>query len=316
MPFLVNGEKVNLKDKDSEFAKVYQASLKALKSSLYAKKGSITFKLTSNFNRQENDLHRGSRMAFTGNLSLMLKKYYVAKEFAGTVQYYSSESVSASNVVSYLPRRFDITGRGKTFSIAHNEELLFFLIFVMPGCGRVPQFNGLQNKGAVLPQYYLFDENTNAEVSITDEKLLTRIKFMIVDEELGLGEDRIRALAEFYGVNVSEQHTLDKVRVDLMAAVIKKTSTGYNTKLLNDFMTQVKSDGKVDAVILARKAAKSGIITLKKTPKTQKWIIATIDGESQEICSVGKLEDPIMGLAAYLMNNEKEFIELNELLGK
>jgi hypothetical protein len=123
---------------------------------------------------------------------------------------------------------------------------------------------------------------------------------MIDDDELGLPEERLRAIAKAYFVPNVDDLSLDQVRVVLDLEVRKDRQNGLQRFIdMSNTEDLIKNRGKV------RTAIDEGIV--KFSPKEKMWAFVNEDKSLDPICKVNKIE-PQAGLVEFY-GGDKDFAQ-------
>lgn len=207
-----------------------------------------------------------------------------------------NESRSPQGIVRYMPRILAFQG---SWSITDLElDLLYFLYFKSPYCENGHLSKIEDGRQAKKPYFTIEDLVKAASEKVNTRKLMARVNTLIDDDELGLPESKLRALAKAYFIPNVDSLTLDQVRVVLDLEVKRDKQNGLQTFIkMSDSSAIIQVRGKI------RTAVDMGIVRFNPTKK--QWNFVNEDKTEEPICKVNKIE-PQAGLVEFY-GGDKEF---------
>lgn len=174
-------------------------------------------------------------------------------------------------------------------------DLLYFLYYKSPYC-----MNGELDQRQKKKAYFEIEDLAQAAThKINTRRLEGRVRTLIDDDDLGLSERKLRAVAKAYFVPNADMLTLNQLRVVLDLEVRKDRKTGFQK-----FLNMVNADEMIKNRGLIRTAADEGVV--RWDLKTKTWHFAHEDGGTKKgdpICKVNKIE-PMAGLVEFYNGND------------
>lgn len=204
------------------------------------------------------------------------------------------ETVSEKGQKKYMPRVIPFQG---DWSITDLDiDLLYFLYHKSPYC-----VNGtVDEKQRKKPYFEIEDLRIAATQKVKDRKMRSRVATLIDDDELGLPETKLRALARAYFVPNVDKLSLDQVRVVLDLEVRKDKREGLQKFIdMSDATELIQLRGKI------RLAIDQEIVRFM--PKIKTWVFINEDETMDPICKVNKIE-PQAGLVEFY-GGDREFAQ-------
>ena len=147
-------------------------------------------------------------------------------------------------VHKYFPRRFNFQGNT---SIPETQlEFLYFLYYKNPHCG-----NGALPKDQRKTVYYIIEDLLKIAQKRVDSRAATaRYEVMVFDDELGLPEHRLRAIAKAYFIPRVDDLQLAQVRVAIDVEVRRDMKKGIpNFIEMSNSDEYIKLRGKIQIAI-------------------------------------------------------------------
>lgn len=150
-------------------------------------------------------------------------------------------------------KRLNFTG---TLLLNEKEiDLIFFLTCISPFCEN--PLEGQPSKGR--KHFMIEDKEESARHNIENEQKLARAKFMIIDREQGLSDDKIREIAESYYIPGINEMKPDEIRW----AVHEKVLKPFSSDKIDDFFERTKAGKDFEDNAIVRQALDNNIIMLK-----------------------------------------------------
>ncbi len=203
-------------------------------------------------------------------------------------------------VKTYTPKSLRFNGR---LNLAETDaELAWFLYTKSEYCK-----GGLNQKGKTY-KFMFEDLITDAERQAEVEGVRSQVKSLIYGKEMGLSEERLRAVAKAYFIKNVDLLSFGQVKVAIEHQVNRDPANG-----LQKFIEMTKGDELIN--IRMRMQNLMDAKKLKYDPTKKEW--AWIDGDKkiESICKVAPGTNATDVLYDYYMGN-KDFQEVVEAVEK
>ena len=205
----------------------------------------------------------------------------------------------------YNPVRIKLRSH-MSVSLEKDADLAYFLFACSPHC-----VNGLNRNERVTGYFHIKDETREARERITASRNVDRARFLISNEEGngGLSEDKIRVVAESYGMagamDVKDGYV---VRVWLKDYVDKLMR--HDKFIIDIGMAEVDEFAEI-----VKKAQQLGFLEMRPDKgNTKRWFLVLPEGEDN-ICSASFGKGAEETLTAYLRKNPDTVAQLKALVG-
>ena len=202
-------------------------------------------------------------------------------------------TMDTSNRTKYFPRRLNFTGN---IVIPETElELLWFLYWKSPHCKN----GGLGEKQRRKIYFEIEDLVKIASGKVALKAITARYEVMVYDQELGLPEHRIRALAKAYFIPRVDDLEIDQVRVAIDFEVKRDPRQG-----IQNFIEMSNSDEYIALRSKIQMAIDKDIIIFVPRDRVWSWKGDPQYKESdEEICRVLSKADAKQALIDYYEAN-------------
>ncbi len=204
------------------------------------------------------------------------------------------DTVNPQGQKKYMPRVIPFQGDWAITDL--DIDLLYYLYYKSPYC-----VNGaIDEKQRKKPYFEIEDLRIAATLKVRDRKMRSRVATLIDDDEMGLPETKLRALARAYFVPHVDKLSLDQVRVVLDLEVRKDKRDGLQRFIdMSGATEMIQLRGKI------RSAIDQGIVRFM--PKVKTWVFINEDETMDPICKVNKIE-PQAGLVEFY-GGDREFAQ-------
>lgn len=221
----------------------------------------------------------------------------------------NNTTLDAVGRTKYYPRRMAF--QGNSVISETNLELLYFLYWKSPHCK-----NGGIDENQRRKIYFMIEDLVIiAEKHVSARAIKARYDVMIYDDELGLSEHRLRALAKAYFVPRVDQLTLAQVRVAIDHEVLRDQRNG-----IQNFIEMSNSDEYIRLRSKLQMAIDNEIIIFIPRDRIWAWKGNEEYGQKkrlEDICRILSKADPKQALIDWYEANldfkERLNSELEEL---
>lgn len=276
----VNGQKLNLKDREQAIVRDYIKKTDFLKSQ--AK--SYTFRFPDNVGLKADPRDPDSRDEQpAGYMFKNFQPYDFGPETV-EMQYYETSRVDEKGVTTFLPRYQNIKGE-ITLDVNTKIDLIYFLIYVSPYCKLNEQFPG-QNKIRRHTYYVIYDRISEVSKEVEQEEKLAEVKTLIFSKKNGIPPDMLREIASGYGFRVKDVSD-DDVKKLVRDHVLRRKNGVYQWAVIDEFLASPTKQEFLQISATVQKALDLGIIEF--TPgagKTRKGHWSYTSGDKVVICDV------------------------------
>lgn len=219
----------------------------------------------------------------------------------GTEQWRYAENViiKEHGLKKYTPKNIRFNGR-RAFEET-DIELVWFLYTKSPYC------KGGPNAGKTI-KFMFEDLITEAEIKAERENVQSTVKVMIYNQDLGLSEARLRALAKAYFIKNVDNLTFPQVKLAIEHQIVRDHKNGYKK-----FMDMTQMDD-----LIAARGRIQGLVDknfLKYDVVKREWLWLEDGKKASRIVKVASGTDPNDSMYDYFMGN-KEFQETVDLVEK
>jgi len=185
-------------------------------------------------------------------------------------------TIDTSQRTKYFPRRLNFTGN---FVIPETElEMLWFFYWKSPHCKN----GGLDKKQRKKIYFEIEDLVKIAEGRVALRALTARYEVMVYDQELGLPEHRLRALAKAYFIPRVDDLHLDQVRVAIDVEVKRDLRNG-----IQNFIELSNSDEYITLRSKIQVAVDNDILIFVERDRIWAWKgDPQYERKNEEICRV------------------------------
>ena len=247
--------------------------------------------------------------------------YVIPGEGNYRVTLYKSATESPNQGKTYSERSMSFTDK-LSLDPDIDYEKLWFMLIVSPFCEPLDILKKWNNKKRNYIIYYVVDKAKDAKVDMKIEQLVfsARMKVMAKEEDGGMNEEDLRAIASTIGVVNASEITPDEVRSQLNLLLFKADKKGmYRIKLIREFLTLTIGDKK--ALSLGALRAKVTEVQLvkyyKKSTAVAKtgWYVMDAKGNRVDLLTPvlpGKKKDVV--LLKYLEANPDAVESMQERL--
>jgi len=187
----------------------------------------------------------------------------------------------------YLPKKFIY--KGVKYLERGDIELIYFLLNKSEYC------KGGKNEGP-MTKFMFEDLVTEAEKKVAIKKIQNKIESLLYGEDFGLPEEKLRALATAYFLNV-ENASLSQVQI-MLNEKINATKEGPD-----EFFRMVNADDEIKTRVSIQKTINKGLIKHDGQKKAWFWK-GEGDVKDSLICKVPTNKSPTTALYEYYLGNE------------
>lgn len=284
--FVVNGEKLNLKERDNPFVKFYTRKTAFLREN----RKTWHFRYPSHFGIKANPLDPESRDEYPVECSFKTLQSFAfeldGQEYVMEVQFYTNSKARGKGDIDFLPRTYQFRGE-KILNVDNplNLDEIFFLLYVSPHCQKLPEYKG-QNMNKRTVYYTVYDAALELRKEVEEEARISEVKSLIFSKRNGLPVEMLKEIGLGYGLTGISSLSDDEVRKTLSSHVLSKRDGNYKWRLIDEFIESPFKDKTFKLKALIEKGVEVQVIEFKRGPgKTKgKWKFAK--GEEVFICDV------------------------------
>jgi len=212
-------------------------------------------------------------------------------------RYADSTLVDSKGRKKYVPKKFMFNGA--RFLTRNDIELIYFLL-------RKSEYCLVGDNRGPMVKFTFEDLVSEAEKKAEKRELESRMNLLIYNKDLGLSEDKLRAVAKAYFINDVDSLTLAQVKI-VLDSKIRETRDG-----IQKFFTMVDAEEELKTRMSIQKAIDMGFIKYDDSKSNWYWIGSAERGNVQ-ICKVPPSKTPNEAIYEYYLGDDSFKEDLNAL---
>lgn len=210
------------------------------------------------------------------------------KSGTSVYRYFRNSHTDSQGKTFYTPNSMLFTGDKRLTEL--DIDLIFFLYFLSPHCG-----NGhLDPEQRKKSKFFFEDERRDAEDQVRMRQAKLKIERMLYDDEVGLSEERLRAIAGAMFISNVDKKTISEVRLSMEKWI------NHDKQGATKFLAMVGHDETIEAKVLIQRAIDGKVITYNPKLKTWYWGV----GDRKDICRVSSGKPFNEAMYDYMMGND------------